>query len=97
MILPQVLCTLLTSICHLVTGVESSLGPAGASGTAKKTEAMKGVNEVLDGLVTQGATFVRDQVEGVASSLIDHVVAAAHDIGAFVHHTPAAPADGPQP
>ncbi len=97
MSLPQLLCSLLTAICHTVTTVESSLGPAGASGSAKKAEAMKGVGEFLDGAIAAGAAFARDTVEGVASGLIDHVVSAAHDVGAFVHHTPPAPAHEAQP
>ncbi len=97
MSLPQLLCSLLTAICHTVTTVESSLGPAGASGPMKKAEAMKGVGEFLDGAIAAGAAFARDTVEGVAGGLIDHVVSAAHDVGAFTHHSPAAPAVGPNP
>ena len=95
MTLPQILCSLLVSVCTQVTAVEHSLGPTGASGAEKKTEALKGVGAFLDGLIAQGETFVRDHVEAVADRLIDGVVGAAHDIGAFTHRLTAPAPDGP--
>lgn len=86
--LVTVLCTLLQSVCHIVTSVEGDSKVAPKSGPDKKAAAIQGVGAVLDGLIAQGAQFVRSEAEGVASEAIDSIVGLANKLGAFTHGTP---------
>jgi len=80
----QILEKVIGSLPGIILGVETVMH--GLSGTAKKDEALKGVGEVLDGIVATGTQIAKDTFLTVASDMIDVYVAGAHAIGAWTHH-----------
>src|SRR5205807_1901476 len=65
----QILEKVIGSLPGIILGVETVMH--GLSGTAKKDEALKGVGEVLDGIVATGTQIAKDTFLTVASDMID--------------------------
>jgi hypothetical protein len=85
MSLLQILEKVLVALPGIVNGIETMF--KGWAGPDKKTEALKGVGEILVGIAATGASVPVTTITTVAGDLIDAYVAAANAIGAFTHGT----------